>query len=147
MKKGSPSVQHPLSSTHQFYTKGPLHFSPQNPSVTHQKPLSSAQLLVPHQKPLRSTPKTPQFHCPLPQFHTKKQPPLRKTPPLRQKLCWTEGFSVELWDLGVDLRGFGVEMRDFRYWKGVAVLCGTDVLNWRGCGTEGDPFQIQKIEL
>ena len=48
----------PLSSTHQFHTKGPLLFSPKNPSVPHQKPLSSTQPSqfhtknpsVPHQK-------------------------------------------------------------------------------------------------
>ena len=31
----------PLSSTNKFNTKGPLFFSPQNPSVQHRKPLSS----------------------------------------------------------------------------------------------------------
>ena len=32
-----------------------------------------------------------------------------------------------------------VKLRDFRGWKIVALLCSTDVLNWRGCGTEEDP--------
>ena len=46
--KGSLSVPHPLSSTHQFNRKGPVIFSPEipqfktkNPSVQHQKPFSS----------------------------------------------------------------------------------------------------------
>ena len=55
-QNGSPSVPHPLSSTHQFHTKGPLLFSPEIPQF-HTK------------KPLGSTPKTPQFHPPS-QFHT-----------------------------------------------------------------------------
>ena len=61
--QGTPSVRHPLRSTHLFYTKGPLLFSPPNPSV-------------PHQKPLSSTPKTPRFNTKspsvqqTPQFHT-----------------------------------------------------------------------------
>ena len=37
----------PLSSTQQFHTRGPLFFSPQNPSVLHQKPLSSTPPSVP----------------------------------------------------------------------------------------------------
>ena len=58
-----------LSSTHQFHTKGPLLFSPQNSSVSHQEPLSSTPRTaqfhtrnpsVPHQKPLGSTSKIPQ---------------------------------------------------------------------------------------
>ena len=57
----------PLSSTHQFHTKVPLLFSPPNPSV-------------PHQKHLSSTLKNPQFNT-----------------PLRQKLCWTKGFLVWNW--------------------------------------------------
>ena len=61
----------PLSSTHQFHSKGPLLFSPRNPLVPHQKPLSSTPKTpqfntfpsVPHRKPLSSTPS---------QFHTEK---------------------------------------------------------------------------
>ena len=46
----------PLSSTHQFNTKGPLLFNPQNPSVQHQKPLTSTHLSFQH---------TPQFNTSL----------------------------------------------------------------------------------
>ena len=89
----------PLSSTHQFHSKGPLLFSPQktlsskpetppfitkNPSVPHtaqfHTPLSSKPLSVSHQKPLSSTTlsSTPKIsHLPLP-------------------LCWTEGYSFFL---------------------------------------------------
>ena len=58
----TPSVQH-ISSTF-----GPHLFSPKNPSVPHQKPLSSTQTPQFHTKkpsvppPLSSTPKNPQFH-------------------------------------------------------------------------------------
>ena len=70
----------------------------------------------------------------------------------------TEGFLVWNWGGCVELRGFwcgtegvvlnwgifDVELRDFRSWKGAekALLCGTDVLNWGGCGTEGDPSEV-----
>ena len=40
VSQGPSSVPHPLSSRHQFHTKVPLLFSPQNPSVPHQKTLS-----------------------------------------------------------------------------------------------------------
>ena len=36
---------------------------------------------------------------------------------------------VELRDFWCGTEGFGVELRDFGGWKGVALLCGTDVLN------------------
>ena len=80
----------PLSSTHQFHTKGPILFSPQNPLVQHKKSLSSTRPSVPHKKPLSSKPKPPptvQHQKPLssklklpspgstsktPHFHTKK---------------------------------------------------------------------------
>ena len=109
----------PLSSTHQFYTKGPLFFSPQNLSVPHQKP---------------------QFHTKNPQFWTDSSTH-------RQKLCWTEGFLVWnwgecetegffVWNWGLLLLNwgilvlnwgvFGVELRDFWCWKGV-------VLVWNRC--------------
>ena len=81
---------------------------------------------------------------------------------LRRFRCGTEGFSVWNWGVcgtegvfGLEPRVFGVELRgflcetegcvelggfwygieEFRGWKGVALLCGTDVLNWGGCGT------------
>ena len=60
-----------LSSTHQFHTKGPLLFSPQNSSVSHQEPLSSS-------------PEIPQFHT--------KNPSVQHRKSLRQKMCWTEEF-------------------------------------------------------
>ena len=55
----------PLSSTHQFNNKGPLLFSPRNPTVQHQKPLSSTQSPVQHtplfNTSLSSTPKSHQY--------------------------------------------------------------------------------------
>ena len=60
---------------------------------------------------------------------------------LRGVLNWGI-FDVELRGFGVELRGvlnwevFGVELRNFGGWKGVALLCVTDVLNWGGCETE-----------
>ena len=54
-------------------------------------------------------------------------------------VCWTDGFSVL--NRGV----FGVELMDFKGWKGVALLCGTEVLNWGGCGTEGNPWSRDKF--
>ena len=68
--EGSPSVPLPLSSTHQFHTKRALFFSPQNPSVPHEKPHSSTHPSVPHEKPPSSTSETPQFNTKTPQFQT-----------------------------------------------------------------------------
>ena len=65
-----------LSSTHQSHTKGPLLFSPRNPSVPHRKSLSSTHPSVPHQKSLSSTPKTPRFNTKKPSVqHTPKFTP------------------------------------------------------------------------
>ena len=128
----------PLISTHQFHPKGPLLFSPpnpsvphwkpsvkqtpqfhtkspqfhnENPSIQHQKPLISTHPSVQHQKPFSSTLKTPQFHPP--EFHTK---------------------SVLNWGISVLNRGvLGAD----KVWS----LCGTDLLNWGGlCETEGYSF-------
>ena len=76
-----------ISSTPpQFNTRGPLVFSSQNSSVPHQKPLSSTPKTpqfhtknpsVQH-KPLSSTPKTPQFNTPPSVPHQK---PLSSTHP------------------------------------------------------------------
>ena len=72
----TPSVQH-ISSTF-----GPHLFSPKNPSVPHQKPVSSTQPpqfhtenpSVQHQNSLSSTPKTPQFHTKKPSVPHQKTP-------------------------------------------------------------------------
>ena len=69
----------PLSSTNQFNTKRPLLFSPQNSSVQHQKPLST-------------TPNTPQLNRPLSSTH----------PSVKHKK--TEGLN---WGV------FGAELRRF----------------------------------
>ena len=60
-------------------------------------------------------------------------------------VCGTEEVLVlNRGFFGVELRGvlnwgvFDVELWGFGGWKGVALLCGTDELNWAGCGTEGD---------
>ena len=148
-----PSVQH-ISSTHE-----PHLFSPQNPSVPHQQPLSSTQPpqfhtinpSVQHRNPLRSTQKTPQSH-PLsstrsPQFYTENPsvptPPLSftpKTPQFHTKKSsiyalykGTEGFLVWNWGVfGVELRGGGTE--GFLVWNwGVF---GVELRGFR-CWTEG----------
>ena len=153
----SPSVQH-ISSTQ----KGHSFSAPKNPQFHTKNPS------VPHQKHLSSTIKTSQFNT-----------------LLRKKLCWTEGFLVwNRGSLGVELRGFCcgneecVELRGF--WCGtegvlvlnwgflmwnwgilvfncgvlvlnwgnlsaeqVCSLCGTHVLNWEGlCGTEGYSISV-----
>ena len=144
----------PLSSTPpKFNTKGPLLFSPQNLSVPHQKPLSSTQPpqfhtrnpsvqhtpSVPHQKPFSSTPKPPQFHTKNPSVPHQKRVTV-KLAYLELFWCGTEGFFVLNWGGVLNWGVFGVELRDFGGGKGMALLCGTDVLNWGGCGTEGDPL-------
>ena len=53
-----PSVPHPLSSTLQFNTKGPLLFSPKKFLSSARKTPQFNTPLVLHQKPLSSTPKT-----------------------------------------------------------------------------------------
>ena len=116
----TPSVQH-ISST-----QWPHLFSIQNPSVQHQKALSS-------------TSKTAQFNTPLSYFFF-----------LRVVLNGGV-FSVELrslWNWGVSVlnrRVFGLELRDFEGWKEVVLLCGTEVLNWWRCWTEGDPFEPESV--
>ena len=102
-----------------------------NTSVPHKKHSFSAPTS------LSTTPKSPQFHIPLsftpksPQFNTVLSEGWVK---LRGFKCGTEGFLVWNWGL------FGVKLRDFGGWKGVDLLCGTDLLNWEGFGTEGYPF-------
>ena len=129
----------PLTSTHQFHTKEPLLISPQNPSVSHRKPLGS-------------TAKTPQFHPP------------PSVPQQKLRLfflvwnwgvcgtegfgcgtvgfwCWTEGFWC--WTEGVlvlNWGGFGVELRGFPcgnegFWGWKSPFC-VELMCW----TERDPF-------
>ena len=71
-----------LSSTRQFNAKGPLFFCPENPSVSHEKSVSS-----------------PRKNC---QFHTKKASVHQKNRQFNTKkhqfntltlfMCWTESF-------------------------------------------------------
>ena len=89
-RTGSPSVPHPP----QFNTSVPHRratpFQPQNPSVPHQKPLSSTHPPQFHSKnpsvqhtPLSSTPKTPQFNTKNPSVPSRSVPlqkPLSSTP-------------------------------------------------------------------
>ena len=70
--KGTPQFHTPLTSTHQFYTKGLLPFNPQNLSVLHNELLSSTPKKpsvppssVSHPKLLSFTP-PPQFHIKTP---------------------------------------------------------------------------------
>ena len=142
-----------LSSTHRFHKRTTpfqhpksLSSTPKNPSVSPFPQFHTKNSSVQHQNPLSSTPKIFQFHTP--QFNTKTPSVLHQKSfssthssvqhsfCLRGVLNW-EVFSVEprVWNSGV----FRVGLRDFGAWKGVAVLCETDELNWGGCGTEGDP--------
>ena len=94
-----------LSSRHQFHTK--------KPSVPHQKPLSSTPNTPQFHKPFSFTPKTPQFH----------------TPPIEGR-GRTEGFSAL--NCPILLLNWGILGAE-KEWS----LCGTDVLIWGGlCGTE-----------
>ena len=118
----------PLSSTHRFH-KGPHLFSTQNPSIQHQKPLSSTS------KFLSSTPKTPQFHTknpsvPLLLSSTPKTPQFQiKNPSVKHQ----NPFGVKL-RVVLNWGAFGVVLRNF--WEGEEFLkksglfYGTDVLNW-----------------
>ena len=97
-----PHKDHTFSApkTRQFNTKIPR-FNTKNPSVPppsgpHQKPLSSTpkppqfhtkNSSVPHKKPLNSTPKPPQFHT--------------KNPSVQNRDVWISGvFGIELRDFG-----------------------------------------------
>ena len=90
-KHGSPSVQH-ISSTqkgHSFSVPKNPQFHTKNISVQHTPQFHTKKPSVLNRKPLRSAPKTHQFHTPLssthgsvqhtPQFHTKN---LSVPPPL-----------------------------------------------------------------
>ena len=84
----------------------------------------------------------PQFHTKIPQFLSER------CVELRGFWCGTErGWNLGVF--GIEPRGFGLELRGFRCgtggfggWKGVALLCRTDLLNWGGCGTEADSLKI-----
>ena len=118
-----------LSSTPknpQFNTKIPQ-FHTTTPSVSPLKPLSSTPLPPQiHTKNIQFNSKILQFHTKIPQFHTKNSSvPHRKFFCSRSKsVCGTEGC--------VELTSFWCWTEGFRGWKGVALLCGTDVLNWGG---------------
>ena len=107
------------------------------PSVPHRPPQFNTSF--PHKDHTFSAPKTSQFNTKIHQFHSKnplsftpKTPQFRpalsstqKTPQFNTVFVWgTEGSLVWNW------RFFGVRLRDSGGWKGVALLCGTDVLNW-----------------
>ena len=96
----------PLSSTHQFHTKGPLLFSPQNSSVPHK---NSTSFQPP--KSLSSTPKTPRFNTPPPQFNT----PLSSIPKTEKFWCGTKGFwcgkKIKEKSLYYDLSDFSIRSK------------------------------------
>ena len=99
--KGSPSVPHP----HQFNTKGPLLFSPKNPSVPHQKPSFLYTLQFHTKNP--SVQHNPQSHTTL----SSKHPSDKKIPEgcveLRGFWRGTEG-CVELMSFRCGTKGFFV---------------------------------------
>ena len=106
----TPSVQH-ISST-----SGPHLFSPKNPWVPHQKPLSSKPLSVEHQKALSSTQKVMCFLM----VHKLWSKTYSKSNFITVEKFWIFGKSEILtWP-------------DFWGGTGVALLCWTDVLNWGG---------------
>ena len=137
---GSPSVPHPLSSTHKLYTKRPLLFSLKN---------------LPHERRLSSTQKPSQFHI-------KNPSELKRVlnwgvfgvelreffVELRGLRCWTErvlNWGLLVWNWGEGgTEGFWCETVGFRcwterflVWKGVVVVWNRcvelrgSVLNWR----------------
>ena len=97
----SPSVPHPS----QFNTSVPPLFSPQNLSVPHEKPSVQHISQFHTKKTLSSTPKTPRFNTKNPTVpHTPQFHPLSSTHPSDKN---------QLYISGVELRFFGVELRDF----------------------------------
>ena len=92
--EGSPSVPLPLSSTHQFHTKRALFFSPQNPSVPHEKPHSSTHPSVPHEKNPSSTSETPQFNTKNPSVPHQKPPHFLTKNPSVQHTPQTKNSSI-----------------------------------------------------
>ena len=102
--------------TPQFHTD-PLssthQFHTRTTPYRHPKPLSSSHASVPHRKPLSST------HFFFVSFL---------------------GGEPEGWNwgaFGVELRGFWCGTGGLWGWKGVVLLCWTDVLNWRGVELRG----------
>ena len=140
-----PSVPHrPLSSTHQFHTKGSLLFSSQNPSVPHHKLLSSSHPSDPHRLyraifSLRGVlnwgvcgtegcVKLRGFRCWTFGFLVWNWGVLV----LNWGVCWTEGFLV--WNWGVCwTEGFWCGTKGFRGLKRSGTFC-VELMSW----TEGD---------
>ena len=139
---GSPSVPHPPQFNTSVPHKKITPFQPENPSVPHQKPLSSTH-------PLSSTSKTPQFHpprqfhtenlsvphtpqfntknpsVPRPQFNTKKSSIPHKKSSIEASctvfFCQTENFRCGtegggVWTEGSLVRNWGVELKGIRFY-------------------------------
>ena len=136
----------PLSSTHQYNTIRPLLFSPKNPSVRHQKTLSSAYPSV--QQTLQFDTKnqwvqqTLQFKTPFSSTHPSVQH--------QKTVTWTPK-TIHFNTLGTNWRFFGVEHRDVLGAEKVWSLCWTDVLNWESlCETGGyslEEYTVNGMDL
>ena len=99
-----------------------LQFHTKNPSVPHQKRLSSTPRISQFQSPLSSTLKTLQFNTPL--SSTLITPQTKNS----WEVCWTEGFLV--WNWGV----FGMELRFLWCWtEGFFGCLKGVVLMWNRC--------------
>ena len=125
----TPCSEYPQFPTHPFSLKqGSHHFSTQNLSVQHQKPLSS-------------TPKIPQFNKKIPHFHI-KNPSVQHTLSLYRAyidlfwqffrlnwgVCGTGGFSVRTEGFLVWNRGILGAEKEWPFW-----------VELRGCGTKENP--------
>ena len=122
--------QVPLSSTHQFHTRT----TPFQPS-----------------KPLSSTSKIPQFHPS--QFHIKnsqfhsKNPSVQHTPSVPQRNSVSSPHQFQPPQFLIENPSVPHQKRVTVKLAYIALFwCGTDVLNWEGCWTEGDPFLTNLIE-
>ena len=106
------SVQHICSTPNgHFYSAALIpRFTTKNPSVPRRKTVSSTHPSIQHQKPLCSTHASILYpHLSLSSTHLSGSTP--------NNLPYVEGC--------VELRAFGVKLRDFQCWKGVVL-----VLNW-----------------
>ena len=93
----TPSVQH---KDHTFSAPEIPQFNTKNPSVQHEKPLSSTPKNVQFHIPLISTPKNPQFNTSLSLYRAF----------LSVFLCWTERFLMWSWWLCGTEGFFGLEL-------------------------------------
>ena len=148
----TPKFPHPLSSTQQFDTTGPLFFSPENPSAQHKESLISTHPSLQHQKPFSSThPSVPHWGVCWTDWFLMLNWGMCWTEGVLNwecvdlRACWTDGFLVLNWGVcwtegvlnwrvfDVELTIFNIQLRDVLNWVCVHLrVCWTEsVLNWR----------------